>query len=285
MKTFFTLLILFVFSLPSARAQSPDPGAAAAQAPQPAGAPAPAPDPAYQKAVELREAGRLDEAESILSDALHLKPESAGYHFELANIYAARHDLTRTKKETDETRGMLDRVARELEQAVMLDPSFVPAKFNLGVTYKRLARYEKAREILREVADEAHGRNDPGVEFSAVMQLGAAYEEQGFYDEAEEMYKKAKTLDFYNTELQGKFEDLQEEREMAQKRDSMEGLNRAMMSQALNTVPFSRTGTPTDLSDQGRNSQGSAMQALPYLGSMIAQQFMNRGFGRNRADD
>jgi len=243
-------------------------------APQAATAPA---ETAYQKALDLRAAGKLVEAESVLNEALHLNPENPAYHFELANIYAMYHDQMQSGK-ADGSNRLLERVAYEFEQTIMLDPSFLPAKYNLGVTYKRLGRFERAREVLREVCEDARARGEGPTEFNALMQVGATYEEQGFFDEAEDIYLKAKNLDYYNPGIQGALEDLNRQRVEDQERQTMESYTRAMdYGRGFGYSPLSHAADQQMTRRAGENSAGGMQQALPYLGMMLVQQFMNKG--------
>lgn len=250
------------------------------QAPSPLPAESTPSESAYSKAMALRAAGKLPEAESILNEALHLNPENPAYHFELANIYALYHDQMQSGKSGGGSNRLLERVAFELEQTIMLDPSFLPAKYNLGVTYKRLGRFERAREIFRDVGEDARLRQEPGTEFNALMQVGSTYEEQGFYDEAEDIYLKARNLDYYNPGIKGALEDLERLREEDYKRQTTESYTQAMdYRRGFNFSPLSHAADQEMMRRAGENSAGGMQQALPYLGMMLVQQFMNRGTG------
>jgi tetratricopeptide (TPR) repeat protein len=135
----------------------------------------------YEDAIKMREKGQLLEAERLIYESLDEFPESRDYQFELSNIYAAYHDgLIKTKKKL-EAEQMLWKVVRVLETTVMLDPSFIPAQYNLAVVYKRLAEYERARERMRKVIQQAKEQGQASVEFNALLQMGAIYQEQGFF--------------------------------------------------------------------------------------------------------
>lgn len=259
-----TGLFLRAVPLAAGPSQTDVPGTFAAEA-----------EEAYRKALELRAAGRLTEAEGLFTEALHKNPQNAAYHFELANLYAAKHDEFRSTKAGSQAGFMLERVASELEQTVMLDPSFLPAKFNLGVVYKRLGRFERAREVLREVMEEAKRRGESGVEFNTLMQIGAAYEEQGFYDEAEDIYLQAKNLDYFNSDIQGALEDLDRQRETYKTREALESYTRAMdYRRSFGYSPFSHAAQHE--TERRMADGGGVAGALPYLSMMLVQQFLNR---------
>jgi len=225
---------------------------------------------AYHEAVRLRGLGDIAAADRHLKKALDLEPSNAVYHFELANLYALRYDNSAAIKKRNADIGMLELAARELEQALMLDPEYLPARYNLGVVYKRQSKYEQARQKFKEVL-----KRDPQ-QTGALMQIGAVYEEQGFFDEAKTAYQEAKELDFANPEIQAALEDLKLRKEEYEKNAAFNN-SFDNMNQVMHGVRFS----PDSLIEQrrrqgqlGAQSGGGMAQALPFLGSWLFQQFM-----------
>jgi len=238
---------------------------------------------AFQNAVRLREQGKLLEAERQLVKALGQNPAHAYYQFELANLYAARHDRYRETELKEKAQRMLEKTARALEQAAMLDPEFLPAQYNLAVAYKRLGRYETARERFRQIM-EKNPNADPEQDYTrrnCLMQIGATYEEQGFFDEAADTYRRAKELDFHNPSIESAI------READQKKK--EGVQEKPDDRSFPT--FGRfPQVPDDFYSNAlwrremreREDSAGLGQALPYLGAMLYEQFMKF---RNRSDD
>ena len=137
----------------------------------------------FDKALNLMQEGTLDESEEQFKEAIQLEPMNSEYRFELANLYAMRHDELWNMKDGAGALEKLKASKRELEQAVMTKPDFLPAHFNLGVVYKKLAQYENARAQFKEVLKLDLSQTP------AMLQIGATYEEQGFYDEAQTIYQ------------------------------------------------------------------------------------------------
>ena len=180
----------------------------------------------FRKALAAMEQGAWDEAEEQFNEALLREPMNAEYHFELANLYGIRHDEALQAHDETGAQDKLEASMRELEQAVMTKPDFMAARFNLGVVYKNLGQYEKAREEFKEVL-----RQDPA-QGPAKLQIGATYEEQGFYDEAETIYHDL--LERYpgHPELQKSLQRLEERREQGRRSEMAE---RQVRQLALNT--------------------------------------------------
>lgn len=218
----------------------------------------------FEQALELKDKGQFLEAERKLKDALELEPANPDYHFELANVYAASFDSLRQTRAQDKAREMLALATSHLSQTVMLQPAHLAAQYNLGILYKRAGRFEEAREQFKKVlALDSNNVN-------AMMQIGAIYEEQGFFDEARDSYKKAKQMNYSNTDIDLALEDLEEHEDKAHKR---------MMSETSSLMGRRGMHTTQSAQDQvsgNTQNSGAAAQALPSLGALLLQQFMQR---------
>ncbi len=87
--------------------------------------------------------GKYDEAQIELEQAARLKPHSAEIHYFLGRIHYTRNAFPLAKK--------------EFEEAIRLDPSYMKAYDNLGLTMEgmgddraALANYEKAFEVMKQ---------------------------------------------------------------------------------------------------------------------------------------
>ncbi|HXV28287.1 MAG TPA: tetratricopeptide repeat protein, partial [bacterium] len=227
---------------------------------------------AFQEGLRLKEQGAFLEAENALLEALRTEPTNPDYHFELANVYAARYDRIRNKT-SPQAKEMVDRAERALEQAVMFRPDFVAAYFNLGVIYRHQGLYEESREAFRRVLEL-----DPN-QVQAQIQLGQVYEEQGFYDEARDEYLKARDMDYGNSETQSLLLDLEEHRQWAASR-AKEGAMRSAQQKSLESLNTER-GNTQDYSLAAEKNAGQVNQAIPYLAQVLVQQFMDRFRNRN----
>ncbi len=230
----------------------------------------------FEAALEFKAQGEIYEAADHMKKAVMADPSNADYHFELANIYALQRDEFQNSGDEDQALIMLQASAAELEQAVMYEPEFLAAHFNLGVVYKKLGRFEEARDKFRTVLEMDKEQ------LAAFMQIGATYEDQGFYDEAETIYLEAREKYFNNPDVQLALSDLAQRRAAAKQR-AASGMPGAGFG-AL-TSPAARTyfEQQSALYPNSQNSQQSASvaQAIPYLGSLLMQQFMkNRTVSR-----
>jgi len=224
----------------------------------------------FLKGLGLKDNGQLTEAEGQIKKALELEPANPDYHFELANVYAMRHDARIKSSRSDSADPILEQIARELEQAVMLRPDFLPAHYNLGVVYKKQGRYEKAREAFRSVL-----ALNPK-QLAARMQTGVTYEEQGFFDEAESIYREARGWDDHNPEILAAIEDLKRHRDEARRRTRAEDMTAQMSRLNQNLRRASVWGEGLDPIREGEESSQRLTQAIPYLGAWLAQEFMKR---------
>jgi tetratricopeptide (TPR) repeat protein len=224
----------------------------------------------FQKAVWLREQGRFYEARRRIEQALERDPGRAAYRFELANIYAGLHDELKSRGRAREAAEVLGRAAAELDQAAMLDPGFVPARFNLGVISRRLGQYERAREGFKTCIDMARANRDARTEVNALIQIAGTYEDQGFWDDARDYYEKAARLDYGNPEIQNALADLEER--AGQPEPPMNGAALGAMGRSM--APLASGWGQQQLDSPGLENQ-AAGNALPGLGAMLLQQFLS----------
>lgn len=215
----------------------------------------------------------MSAAEQHFKSAVGQEPSNADYHFELANVYASQYDQLFSQGVDDKARPLLDLAEQELRQTLMIRPEDVPAMYNLGVVFKRQGDFEGAREQFRKVLvlDAAS--------LQAQMQIGASYEEQGFFDEARDEYKKARDFDYYNPDILTAIEDLNR-REAESKLAGQGQMQRRMdfLHAQLRQARLGQLSSGQQVnSDAGEGA--SIAQLVPYLGAMIAQQFLQ---ARNR---
>lgn len=236
---------------------------------------------AFNDAMALKNEGRLVEAEGKLQEALQSAPGNPAYHFELANLYALQHDAYQ-EISSARSDALLGRVAHELDQTLMLDPDFLPAQYNLAVTYKRLEDYERAREELRRLMDKAGQKGDLAMKRSAQMQIGYVYEEQGFFDEARDSFLAAQELDYANQDARDALENLKMHQrwkeEKTRRQDLGRGLSQMQQSVAeVNARSRYNSSNPYSTPYAGAQQSASSGQMVASLGSMLAQQFLGRG--------
>ncbi|MDP3920293.1 MAG: tetratricopeptide repeat protein [Candidatus Omnitrophota bacterium] len=225
---------------------------------------------AYDRAIQLKAEGQFLESERMFYRAIELKPDNPYYHFELSNLYALRYDLLKQPSLDADGKQLMESSARELEQASMMHPSFLEAHYNLGVVYRRLGEFEKAREEFKQVLVL-----DPTLA-GPYMQMGEIYETQGFFDEARDMYLKARDLDYHNPDIHGAIEELTEHKEIFKQRqrtrDAASDWGRR--SRGFEYSPNSQANQYGN-EQYGSSSQGQSIQAAaPYIGMMLVQEFM-----------
>lgn len=221
----------------------------------------------FQKALQLRDEGNFQDAELEFKRAMELEPDNPSYRFELANLYAIRHDDALSTNDDGLASAYLSSSASELQQALMIQPDFWSARFNLGVVYKKQGKYEAARVEFKKVLQQ-----NPEV-LAALMQIGQTYAAQGFYDEAESIYEDARDRGVPDPEIalamqeldQGRYQEhRQNQSEMGR---SLNGLSQKLNSNYLNSA-------------NPNNSAGTG-QAIGGLGSVLMQQFM-QGRAQNK---
>ena len=217
-----------------------------------------------ENAVRLCEAGQIEKAEREIKKALDFDPANFSYHFELANVYAAQYDRLKGAGQNEASKEALKAAGRELEQAVMIDPKHIPARFNLGVIYKKQRHFEESRKHFREVL-KLDSNKIPGL-----MQIGATYEDQGFFDEAQSVYLEARELDFNNPDIRLTLDELEKRKGEAQQCGNLSsGMDGFAQLARLQSVRGQKGLLQPD-ADRGQNLG----QAVPYLGALLLQQFM-----------
>lgn len=235
--------------------------------------------PLLNEAITLREQGALSKAESILKALLAQDPSLPEYHYELANVYASQYDRHSGRANDPVAHRILVQAAGELEQAAMIDPTFVAAQYNLGIVYKKLGEYEKAREQFKKVLVL-----DPD-SVAARMQIGAIYEEQGFFDEARDAYLEAKEFDFGNPDIQSALADLEAaEDEFHLRQESARARELAFPRRDFRFSAFSHASDYEMERRQQIQSRGGAVQAVPYLAAMLVEQLMQSRFLRKDSE-
>ena len=184
--------------------------------------------------------GTLDESEEQFKEAIQLEPMNSEYRFELANLYAMRHDELWNMKDGAGALEKLKASKRELEQAVMTKPDFLPAHFNLGVVYKKLAQYENARAQFKEVLKLDLSQTP------AMLQIGATYEEQGFYDEAQTIYQDLIERYPGHSEFQNALRELAARRQQSQAVETQKSSQRTQFLQSVLSSPSQWMKRKTD---------------------------------------
>lgn len=135
-----SLLLIFVIALSSA-AQQPE---AAAQ---------------FNRAVQLQQQGKLDEAAAEYRSLLKTKPDYAEAHANLGAVLARL--------------GKLDEAVASYDAALRLNPNLTPIKLNLGIAHYRAGQFAKAVEafgsFLDRQPDSAQARQLMGI---SLVELG-----------------------------------------------------------------------------------------------------------------
>jgi len=215
----------------------------------------------------------LSQSERMLKKAMLKNPGNPNYHFELSRVYAAYYDRKR-RNNLEEAEIYLDLSEKELQIAMMAEPESIAAHYNLGVVAKRQKEYEKSREHFKTVLELSDSAADRYVRVSALMQIGSIYQEQGFYDDARDLYLIAKELDYYHPDIEAALEDLAFQEKTARRIDA--------------AVPGRPHYRASDLVAYGNRSLaandpagGGLGQILPFLGMMLFQQMMQGWGSRN----
>jgi len=97
-------------------------------------------------------------------------------------------------------RGRLLQAQQMFEEALKLNPNYTEAALNLAVTYNDLGKYEQAREVYSKIVATSRAQPrllDPfarGKIANMHADVGSAYADFGFYEEAVAEYRKALDL-------------------------------------------------------------------------------------------
>jgi tetratricopeptide (TPR) repeat protein len=123
-----------------------------------------APDPRHHLGVVLSEVDRLDEAVAHLQEAWRLRPHSAEISRNLRNTLAAHHNKRGNALEEQ------NRLAEAMgcyQDALAVEPNFIPARGNLGNVLKLQGRFEEAevcyKRVLELAPNSAQAHNDLGL--------------------------------------------------------------------------------------------------------------------------
>lgn len=224
---------------------------------------------------------QLEESRRLLVSALAFDPGNADYHFELSRVYGALYDesIPEGKKKIGETK-FLNMSQGQLEQVLMIRPNDIPAHYNLGVIYKRRGKMELARAAFQRVIQLAQKDSAPSnVSASAWLQIGAVYEEQGFFEEARDAYMKAREVGGNSPEVQDALQGIGEKQTSERKTPPprVDGWTREYVSGA----DYTQFGADALRAQK----QGGGIGALvPMAGMMLFDQFMQRRAERELQD-
>lgn len=129
------------------------------------------PDALHFRGVLHHQMGRSEEAIALIERAVALVPDHAGAHNNLGNVLMER--------------GRRDEALAAYQRAVELDPDHADAQCNLGVVLKEKGQFEKAvaayRKVLASHPDHADAHHN----------LGNALKKLGRFDEALAAYRRA----------------------------------------------------------------------------------------------
>ncbi|HBO84428.1 MAG: hypothetical protein A2073_07640 [Deltaproteobacteria bacterium GWC2_42_11] len=141
----------------------------------------------YEKGKASFEHRRYDEAQRCLEELTKGKTNFADVYNMLGFIYHFN--------------GKLDEAIKFFEKAVGINPRYTEAALNLAVAYNETGEFEKANEVYGSAKSAARESQvsylDSYVKAKLAnmhSEIGAIYQEMGFYMEAVDEYKKALLL-------------------------------------------------------------------------------------------
>jgi len=213
----------------------------------------------------------LEESRRLLETALAVDPGNADYHFELSRIYGALYDESAKGIASGEKR-FLDLSQVKLEQVLMIRPEDIPAHYNLGVIYKRRGKMEQARASFFRVIHLAE--KDEGRVFvtgSAWMQIGTVYEEQGFFEDAQDAYMKAREIGGNRPEVQTALQDLSTK--MTAARQTPPSRADPWAREYISGSDYAQFGADAL---RARTHRAGIGALVPFAGQMLFHQFMQR---------
>jgi len=232
-------------------------------------------DPLDPREEAVMDLSNMSEAELIamereLKAKLGMDTANADLYYKLSEIYATLFDRTRTQK-GKQYREWLMKSRDALEKVLMIRPEDKIAHYNLGVVYKRLGQMERAREELKKAIRICDAEEDTQLLCVLWMQIGAVYEEQGFFEEAKESYLKAREFDFQNPDIQEAIREVDIKRKTPEKGGGT----------SLGMPGTMGTADPQTAAALGRDpyaqNQGGMEQAIPALGQALMQTFGGGG--------
>jgi|GEM_PF-898029 len=215
----------------------------------------------------------LEESQRSLQAALAFDPGNADYHFELSRVYGALYDDS-ARGRSPANAQLLNLSQNELEQVLMIRPNDVPARYNLGVIYKRRKNMERSRDEFRQVIKLSHETESASpVVVSAWLQIGATYEDQGFYEDAQDAYMKARKLGGPRPEIQSAVEDLRDRQHAEIGRNPRPSRGDSWTRQYLSGSDYTQFGSEA-LKAQSQSAGVGAL--VPVVGQLLFQQFIAR---------
>jgi tetratricopeptide (TPR) repeat protein len=138
-------------------------------------------DSQIEEAADYYKKGNFDKAIDGLRKAVSQEPKNAEIHFMLGNAYQGTGDWKQA--------------ASSYERAAGLDASLIRAKYQLGLTYKKLGKNELASKCLKECISQAP---DLG---GARLALAKIYTDENRFDEAIEQYETLLEINLHGMNL------------------------------------------------------------------------------------
>jgi len=214
----------------------------------------------------------LIDMERELRSKLGMEPGNADLYYRLSTVYATLFDRTRKQKGGASTEWLM-KSRDALDKVLMVRPEDKVAHYNLGIVYKRLGQMERAREELKKTIRLCDPEKDKYLLCVSWLQIGAVYEEQGFFDEARESYLKAREFDYENPDIQEALRDVSAKRKAPEKGGGSP-FGMSSMGSSLSADP--RTAAAMGQDPNAQDQSGIA-QALPALGQALMQKFGGGG--------
>jgi tetratricopeptide (TPR) repeat protein len=137
---------------------------------------------AVDKAIELTNAGKFDDAAAVYKDLVAKNPSISELHYNLGYIYTQKKDWPNAEA--------------EFQKVLELKPDNSDALVRLARCYQEEGQLDKAMEFLKKAA--ADHASDGKVMFT----LGLYYQNAQKTAEAQEAFEKAEALDPANPEIQ-----------------------------------------------------------------------------------
>lgn len=124
-----------------------------------------------KQATKLCENGQLQEAETLLRQAVEIYPHDASIYYNLGNC------LDGQRKYAD--------AIQDYKRAIAIEPRYLKAHYNLGLAYDHMKNYSQAEVSYRKVLQL--NPNDGG----ALFNLGAVLLDEQRFKEARTMFNRA----------------------------------------------------------------------------------------------
>lgn len=137
---------------------------------------------AFKGALELTQAGKLDEAEAAYKELLAKLPDIPEVYYNLGYIYSQKKDWAQAEA--------------AYQKAIELKPGYAEAINSLARLYQDTGKSAKAMEVIAKAATEYP--DDPKLQFN----LGIFHLNSGQSEEARKAFEKVATLDPENAEVQ-----------------------------------------------------------------------------------